>query len=491
MQLFVIFFFIFLIQYLSDDQGVGVVGVVDAFVLPQTTLITTRGTSSSSSSCCHSILPSSVILHQSTRSTSTDTIVQNPKYVNSTTTFFPRKEEEEDSQQQLQQRSNQMVFQAVKVPVMDALASIGFGSTTSTSKDNNGDDETSTSTSSEYQRGLVTIGFITLLFSSNSPVLHAAFSTSTSPIATTGDMSGVVIAAATTSSPPPVLLLNAAVSVVALVGLLLGGNSLESNTPLPSSLDTSTTSSEEEEDTLALQGGCELGLWKFFGTTANLYGLAITTAGHGALLIQLTTLIVPIVQGIQGVPIPQRIQASVALALAGVVCFTQDPTGTPSAIGDGLCVLAAIFYATYDLRLFTWGKKLPAKRLITTKIATQAILSVMLLLILGNEESIEYIKQADVTTWTSIVPVVLWSGVAVNAVAPFLQVGGQQAVGPTRCQTIYASQPLWAAILSYVFLGEQIGIQGLIGGSIFLIALFLAATAEAPDPNCGETNCEV
>lgn len=357
-----------------------------------------------------------------------------------------------------------------QIPVMDAL------STTLQSTFNSTNDDSSRSSStpqSEYQRGLLTIGFITLLFSSNSPVLHAAFSSSS-------DM----------SSPPPVLFLNAAVSAVALVGLVLGGDSLESNALQPSTLQDNLPT-KEEEDALALQGGCELGLWKFLGTTANLFGLALTTAGHGALLIQLTTLIVPVVQGLQGVPIPRRIQASVVLALAGVVCFTQDPTGTPSAQGDALCVLAAIFYATYDLRLFAWGKRLAAKRLITSKIGTQALLSVALLLAVSGTETMEYIASADATTWSTILPVVLWSGVAVNAVAPFLQVGGQQAVGPTRCQTIYASQPLWAAILSFLFLRETIGTQGMVGGSVFLVALFLAATAEAPDADCGERNCEV
>jgi drug/metabolite transporter (DMT)-like permease len=353
---------------------------------------------------------------------------------------------------------------SLSIPQIDILT----GSSNNEDKDFD-DDSNSPAVSSEYQRGLLTIGFITLLFSSNSPVLHAAFSSSD------------VVA-------PPVLLLNAAVSVVALVGLLLGGDSLESNALQPAGLKETTP---DQEDVLALQGGCELGLWKFLGTTANLYGLALTTAGHGALLIQLTTLIVPVVQGIQGVPIPKRIQASVVLALIGVVCFTQDPTGTPSAEGDALCVLAAIFYATYDLRLFAWGKRLAAKRLITTKIGTQAMLSVALLLAVSGGETLGYLASADSATWSSILPVVLWSGVAVNAVAPFLQVGGQQAVGPTRCQTIYASQPLWAAILSFVFLGETIGTQGIVGGSVFLVALFLAATAEAPDADCGETNCEI
>lgn len=348
------------------------------------------------------------------------------------------------------------------VPAMDVMKSLVLGTKDESQMD-------AANKNAEYQRGLVTICSITLLFASNSPVLHAAFSSSE-------------VAA------PPVLLLNAAVSAMALVGLILGGESLESQTSLPSSLEIQP---KQEQDRITLQGGCELGLWKFLGTTANLYGLALTTAGHGALLIQLTTLIVPIVQGLQGVPIPQRIQASVFLALAGVVCFTQDPTGTPSALGDALCVLAAAFYATYDLRLFAWGKRVAPRNLITSKIGTQAILSVLLLASVGREETLDYLMSSTPETWKAILPVIVWSGVAVNAIAPFLQVGGQQAVGPTRCQTIYASQPLWAALMSFIFLGETIGLQGLVGGSAFSVALFLAATAEAPDEDCGRTNCEV
>ena len=351
--------------------------------------------------------------------------------------------------------------QPVSVSPVDAMTAVAVGGA-------EGDSETA---DAEYKRGLLTIGFITLLFASNSPALHAAFSGTDSP---------------------PVLLLNAAVSCVALVGLVLGGESLESSTPLPSALkENQKTQTKEEQDALAFQGGCELGVWKFLGTTANLYGLALTTAGHGALLIQLTTLIVPVVQGIQGVPIPRRIQFSIVLALAGVICFTQDSTGSPSALGDALCVLAAVFYATYDLRLFAWGKRVAPRRLITSKIGTQAILSVVLLLGMAGswQETVDYISSGP--DWSMIVPVVLWCGVTVNALAPFLQVGGQQAVGPTRCQTIYASQPLWAALLSFIFLGETIGLQGLIGGSAFCSALFLAATADAPDADCPEKVCEV
>lgn len=351
-----------------------------------------------------------------------------------------------------------------------------------------GDDDVN-SDNNEYKKGLLTIGFITFLFATNSPVLHWAF--------TSGD------------NPPPVLLVNAAVSIVALVGLLLGGDTLENTGTLPSDGDgvcvdnnhQPSNSNSNSNSSKGWMGGLELGLWKFLGTTSNLFGLALTTAGHGALLIQLTTLIVPTTRAlVYKESISTKLKISIGLALSGVVCFANDPTGTPSLLGDGLCVVAAICYSAYDIRLYEYGKVVDAvKPLITTKIATQAFFSIGLLLLApaslvsegtaagtlalpssSFQESSDYL-QALVASSDSfpVVAAIIWSGVAVNAVAPFLQVGGQQIVGPTKCQTIYASQPLWAATLSFVFLGERLGASGIAGGSAFLVALALAATAES------------
>jgi len=306
----------------------------------------------------------------------------------------------------------------------------------------------------EYRRGLATIGLITLVFASMSPVMHAALATPEGG----------------TAMAPPVLLLNAAVSVIALFGLVVGGPVLQANTELPISLQLNQEKLKQIKPDdgldLATRAGLELGLWKFLGTTANLFGLALTTSAHGAFLVQLTTLIVPVAQGIMGVPIPNRIAFSIGLALTGVALFTQDGMSGDAVsnnvvLGDALCVVAACFYATYDLRLFKWGKLVPPKDLITSKIATQAALSVLLLLGVGFDEARAFLLTNDFSqTGTTLALLVLWSGIMVNGLVPFLQVGGQQAVGPTRAQTLYASQPLWAAIMSYLFLGEEIGLQG-------------------------------
>lgn len=331
-----------------------------------------------------------------------------------------------------------------------------------------------------YRAGLITIGFITLLFASNSPILRSAWES--------------------TSSAPPVLLINAAVSVVGLVGVIASSPFLNQIVNDPSAQGNTSKDANNNGNDLAARiigssaiAGVELGLWKFLGTTTNLYGLSQTSSDHGAFLIQLTTLIVPVVQGIMGVPIPKQIWAAIGLALGGVVIFTQDPNQSSCASleGDILCALAAVFYATYDLRLFRWGKLVPTNELITTKMVTQSLLALSMLSLFGRQETLDFLSNSSADDLKLVGIVALWSGLAVNCVAPYLQVSGQQAVGPARAQILYASQPLWAAVMSFFLLGEACGIEGFSGGALFLVAMFLAATAENPDPNCPAKECEV
>ena len=123
----------------------------------------------------------------------------------------------------------------------------------------------------------------------------------------------------------------------------------------------------------------------------------------------------------------------------------------------------------------------------------QAGLSLALLLVAGGREAIDFITEVATSPadLPLLVAVTLWSGIIVNAVAPFLQVGGQQAIGPTRAQVLYASQPLWASLLALIFLGETVGGTGVAGGGLFLTAVFIAATAPEPDANCEAVECEV
>jgi drug/metabolite transporter (DMT)-like permease len=313
----------------------------------------------------------------------------------------------------------------------------------------------------EYKKGFAIIGLITLFNASLAPVWHVVFE----------------------GNAPPPLFLNAVVSVIALLGLLAGGPFLDKSVDSMSSL---ADNGEEKWGKKSFRGGMELGFWKGLGTTCHIFGMSLTSANHGAFFLQLTTLIVPIFQGIMGEKIPRQIQVAVGLALLGIYAFTLDPVGgldiNPEDMfrGDLLCVAAAVFYSVYDIKTFYWGREVPRTELVTIKIGFQAILSCLLCAVVARGDVMDYINSGpDLGVF---IPAALWSGLIVNALATFLQVGGMQAVGPTRAQTIFASQPLWASILNYVFIGEVMGLYGFGGGAAFLAALVLAATAEAPKP---------
>jgi hypothetical protein len=145
-------------------------------------------------------------------------------------------------------------------------------------------DQELTTATTTYRNGLITIGFITLLFASNSPILRSAWES--------------------TANAPPVLLVNAAVSIIGLIGVIATSPFLGQIVTDPSSGKAVEDSTNINDEDLAARllgpsviAGAELGLWKCLGTTANIYGLSQTSSDHGAFLIQLTTLIVPVAQG--------------------------------------------------------------------------------------------------------------------------------------------------------------------------------------------------
>lgn len=404
-------------------------------------------------------------------------------------------------------------------------------------------------TQSEYRTGLATIFAITLLFSSNSPAIKFAFSqTSQAPappvlllnaavavVALIGLVLGAPLLGATVTESSTLKLSesaeeNRAISLQA--GFELGlWKSLATTINL---LGLSLTSSDH--------GACE------FLRTCRIYHLAAPSpqpfpflchastssdSAHDAHCARVSRCVphppfrfrfpfpvpFPLLRhastisdaahdarsslGLIGVPIPGRIWTAIGLALGGVLLFTQDPSSVDSGAsltGDAVCVLAAIFYATYDLRLFSYGKRVPAVKLITYKITFQAVVSLVLATGFlaweasqGQSSGAEYVHAAVESPQdaAAVAGVAVYCGLVVNALASVLQVGGQQAIGPARAQVIYASQPLWATGIAFLVLHETVGPEGAVGGVLFLGAMFLAATAPEPDANCEEPVCEV
>jgi drug/metabolite transporter (DMT)-like permease len=56
----------------------------------------------------------------------------------------------------------------------------------------------------------------------------------------------------------------------------------------------------------------------------------------------------------------------------------------------------------------------------------------------------------------------------------FTQIRYQRDTTPTRAAIIFTVEPVWAAILGYLMLGERLGLSGLLGGGLIVAGIFIS-----------------
>ncbi|CAM9820562.1 unnamed protein product, partial [Phaeothamnion confervicola] len=241
----------------------------------------------------------------------------------------------------------------------------------------------------------------------------------------------------------------------------------------------------------------QLGTYKFLGVSANYLGISLTLASQAAFFVQLTTILVPVAQAAMGVKLPARIWAACAAALGGVALLAGDGAASADSaaalhdllLGNAFCALAAVFYACYDVRVNAIGRKSRVVPLTTYKTAFQSMWAVSALTAVAAAGS--WLPQSsELWEWAAAVRpdellliggVAVFSGAFANGIATLLQISAQEAVGPSRAQLIYATNPMWNMVISCVALREQVDVYGYLGATLFIGALTIAATTP-PEP---------
>jgi len=174
----------------------------------------------------------------------------------------------------------------------------------------------------------------------------------------------------------------------------------------------SITSSETEEDTETLsndfsiqsiipfEGGIELGLYLFIANCLQVIGLQTVESDRAGFLVQLTTVLVPVCEGIFAGSvflIPVRTWGACVMAFLGLCIMGLD--GKTDTIlndpgqslfdvafslsqGDLLILGAAVLYTLHVVRLGTYARQTTPMRLAASKATTESILSFALIFFL-------------------------------------------------------------------------------------------------------------
>lgn len=238
--------------------------------------------------------------------------------------------------------------------------------------------------------------------------------------------------------------------------------------------------------------GLELGVWVFLANVSQVLGLDATSASQAAFLNQLQTVVVPILAAVTGVQAVSGCSwAASGIALSGVALLSLDKSNEAMSTlnGDGLEVLSALFFSIYILRLGQMARRHRAAPLVGVKVFAQAVLSAAwvastaMLAPAVEDVAASYAPGGRIAPTVGVLGsewlvgevavtagVVAWTGLVVSALAGYLQARGQAAVKPSDAAIIFASQPLFAAALSALTLGEGFGPDAIAGGFLILTA---------------------
>jgi drug/metabolite transporter (DMT)-like permease len=255
--------------------------------------------------------------------------------------------------------------------------------------------------------------------------------------------------------------------------------------------------------------GIELGLWLFLGSTVQISGIQLTTAIRAAILVQLTTILVPFLETIlvNKKAISTKLWTSCIIAMLGVITVSTDGGSVGSIIssftfssidksffallenikfntGDLLVSSSAVFYSMHVIRLGNFASRVSPLKLAQVKSLTELVLSaaaISLVCLLGGNDMnslSQFSKYAQVVKTSFlesgqiyVLLAVLWNGAFATALTTWAQTVGQRSVSPTTANLLYSSQPIWAALISFSFLNESISNSTLIGSFLLFIAV--------------------
>jgi drug/metabolite transporter (DMT)-like permease len=207
-----------------------------------------------------------------------------------------------------------------------------------------------------------------------------------------------------------------------------------------------------------------IGLLFWAGFVFQTSGLDRTTPSRSAFITGLSVPLTPIVYlAVHGRRPRVSTILGVVLALAGMWLLTRPEPGTALNRGDLLTLGCAVAFAGQIVAAGHFGKRVSARHLLVVELAVTGVLSLLTAPLLETTRIEPSLGLAGLIAFLSL-----------SAVATFgFQLRAQQVVSPSQTALIFALEPVFAAITSYVAIGEVLTPAQWGGGALIVAAMLL------------------
>ena len=220
-------------------------------------------------------------------------------------------------------------------------------------------------------------------------------------------------------------------------------------------------------DARTWQVGMGLGLLIWGGFLSQTVGIQYTTASKAAFITALSVVITPVLATLLLRKRPGR-QAllGVVLATLGLGLLTLD-FSHPWTFhkGDLWVLVSAFLYALQIITVDRYGALSDALLLTWVELGTVAAVGLVAACI---REPLPQLN--TIALWGGLLYLALFA----TAAAQYLQIRVQPYTTPTRVSLIFSLEPVFAAILAFVVLGEQLPRAGQAGAGLMLMGVMVS-----------------
>jgi drug/metabolite transporter (DMT)-like permease len=207
-----------------------------------------------------------------------------------------------------------------------------------------------------------------------------------------------------------------------------------------------------------------MGLALFAGYALQTFGLRLTTPAKAGFITGLSVVIVPVVSTLA---LRQRLSwgvwLGVGLATAGLALLSLQSNLSVSP-GDLLVLGCALAFACQILLTGRFAPRYDPLLLTFGQIAVVASLAGIAALLLESPPA---------PTGTVLFAAV-FTGVLATSLAFGIQTVAQRFTSPTRTALVFATEPVFAAVFSFLLIGEVLGLRQLAGCVLILAGMVVA-----------------
>lgn len=220
-----------------------------------------------------------------------------------------------------------------------------------------------------------------------------------------------------------------------------------------------------------LRAGALLGLTQAAVLVTETYGVAHTSAANAGLIISLTIVLTPLLDGGRGRRLPAAYFRAGALCLVGIAVLVCGSGLHVPGRGDALIALAAVIRAGHVVLV---GRLTGGRRIRPLHVTTVQLLVGTALCLIGAAGDLSRLAVVSGAGWAGLLYLALFCSVF----AFLAQTWAVQRTSASRTSLLLGTEPIWAVAAGVCLGGERLTVIASVGAALVIAGVFRGQTVE-------------